>query len=385
MSRRIAIASVLAAFICLFWLILAIGCGSSQSPAPASATSAPNPPATVLTPTAMTVTTPVTSIQAPLGVTFVTATMTLSDGSTQNVSTAASWVSSSLSVATVNTSGLVQAVAAGSTQITASYESITSPAITITVTAPPTPAPPTPPPTPPVPPTPPTPPPTPPAPPATPPQLVLIGDSILNAWCTPAVLAANPTWVCQGTPAGVVQETSTEVLARYPAAIALKPQLILIVAGEWDMIDTENLDCTSDNAPVCTAIPAMVAQSQAAGILTIVSTLTPWGVGPMATAIGDSDERQANIAVLNQYLSGLYERNANNGIGITPVVIADFHYQLSQPNDGPPSPVYVPEYTTDGVDPDAMGGQVMTQTALTAIALAIQEQENPIFQKPVVQ
>ena len=361
----------------LFWLT---GCGNTQSPAPATATSAPNPPATVLTPTAMTVTTPVTSIQAPTGTTFVTATMTLSDGSTQNVSIYASWVSSSPSVATVNTSGSVQAVTAGSTQITASYESITSPAITITVTAPPTP-----PPTPPAPPTPTPPPPTPPAPPVTPPQLVLIGDSILNSWCTAAVLAANPTWVCQGTPSGVVQETSTEILARYPAAIALKPQLILIVAGEWDMIDTENLDCTADNAPVCDAIPAMVAQSQAAGILTIVSTLTPWGVGPMATAIGDSGERQANIAVLNQYLSSLYERNANNGIGITPVVIADFHYQLSQPNDGPPSLVYVPADTTDGVDPNTAGGQVMTTTTLAAIALAIQEQANPIFQKPVVQ
>ena len=55
-------------------------------------------------------------------------------------------------------------------------------------------------------------------------------------------------------------------------------------------------------------------------------------------------------------------------------------YQLSQPDDGPPSPVYVPEYTTDGVTPNTAGGQVMTTTALAAIALAIQEQENPIYQ-----
>jgi hypothetical protein len=100
----------------------------------------------------------------------------------------------------------------------------------------------------------------------------------------------------------------------------------------------------------------------------------------MATAIGDSEERQGNIAAFNQYFSGLYERNANNGIGIVPVVIADFHYQLSQPDDAPPSPVYVPADTTDGVDPNAVGGQVMTTTALAAIALAIQEQENPIYQ-----
>jgi uncharacterized protein YjdB len=59
----------------------------------------------------------------------LTATGTYSDGSTQNVTTSASWTSSSSSTATV-LSGLVTAVADGSVSITASLSGVTSPAAT---------------------------------------------------------------------------------------------------------------------------------------------------------------------------------------------------------------------------------------------------------------
>lgn len=53
------------------------------------------------------------------------ATATMSDGSTQDVTAAASWTTSNSAVATVSTSGLVTALTDGSTTITATYQNET--------------------------------------------------------------------------------------------------------------------------------------------------------------------------------------------------------------------------------------------------------------------
>ena len=52
------------------------------------------------------------------------ATATLSNGSTQDVSSSATWTSSNTSVATVSSSGLVTAVASGSATISATYSGV---------------------------------------------------------------------------------------------------------------------------------------------------------------------------------------------------------------------------------------------------------------------
>jgi uncharacterized protein YjdB len=63
------------------------------------------------------------------------ATGTYSDNSTQDLTSAVTWVSASQSVASVNASGLLTALAAGPTAITASYGGISSAPATINVTA----------------------------------------------------------------------------------------------------------------------------------------------------------------------------------------------------------------------------------------------------------
>ena len=55
-----------------------------------------------------------------------TATATLSDGTTQDVTSAATWQSSDATIATVSSTGLVTGVAAGNTIVTATYQSITA-------------------------------------------------------------------------------------------------------------------------------------------------------------------------------------------------------------------------------------------------------------------
>jgi hypothetical protein len=53
-----------------------------------------------------------------------TATVTMSDGASQNVTAQSSWQSTSIAVATVNTGGTVLAVAPGEADITAAYQSV---------------------------------------------------------------------------------------------------------------------------------------------------------------------------------------------------------------------------------------------------------------------
>jgi cytoskeletal protein RodZ len=67
-----------------------------------------------------------------------TATGTYSNGSTANITNTVNWNSSNNAAATISSTGLATSVAAGQTNITASGSSVTSPAIALSVNAPPT-------------------------------------------------------------------------------------------------------------------------------------------------------------------------------------------------------------------------------------------------------
>ena len=104
------------------------------------------------------------------------------------------------------------------------------------------------------------------------PSVLIVGDSIVNAWCSAGLLAQNPKWACQGTPAGVVQETTTEVLARFQKAIAAHPRTIVIEVGIWDVAQfaADNAlgvyPCTAPEPNACTNIQAMITEATNAGI-----------------------------------------------------------------------------------------------------------------------
>jgi len=56
-----------------------------------------------------------------------------SDGSSQDIGNQVNWVSSNLSVATINSSGLVKAVAVGTCEITAALSGVSSSPVSLTV------------------------------------------------------------------------------------------------------------------------------------------------------------------------------------------------------------------------------------------------------------
>src|SRR5690349_172049 len=69
------------------------------------------------------------------GTTQLSATATLSDNSTQTVTSLSTWTSSTPAVASVSSSGLVQGLTAGSTNITATYQQVMSPVFGVQVSS----------------------------------------------------------------------------------------------------------------------------------------------------------------------------------------------------------------------------------------------------------
>jgi hypothetical protein len=227
------------------------------------------------------------------------------------------------------------------------------------------------------------------------PTVVLVGDSVMAAWLTPAVLAANPSWQAQTSAPGV-EETTAQILARFGSATAVHPDAIVIEAGTWNMGEatscggdtldrpgtdprgTEAAESSGANTP-CDDILSMINEAQAAGIYVIVCDLPPWGQGPLQQQIDLADPpapgytRQTNVNWFNISLNQ-YEFHASP-LQPPPTGYIDFYGTLGNAPDPiwlnePPDTFYLsyaPEYTTDGVNPDAAAAQVMTQAVQTAI------------------
>jgi lysophospholipase L1-like esterase len=215
------------------------------------------------------------------------------------------------------------------------------------------------------------------------PSVVIIGDSIVNAWCSAALLAQNPTWACQGSPAGVRGETTAQVLARFAKAIGASPKTIGIEAGIWDIEEfalAEPLEYTGegpnpciDNNPAypppsptpCANIQQMITEATNAGISVIVCTIPPWGQGPAATNPSGLEmiNHDGDIIDFNRVIMSM----AAPAQGSQPAVATVDMYKALE--TFPPGDdayvyyyyVYYPTYTDDGVNPNSAGGQVMTQ------------------------
>ena len=103
-----------ASLVALIWVV---ACGGGNTPAPA-----PSPvPSPTPAPSSITVTGFLPSADYPAQ---FTATAKMADGSTQNVTSMATWQSSNLAVMTVTTAGVVTGVAAGEGNITATDQGV---------------------------------------------------------------------------------------------------------------------------------------------------------------------------------------------------------------------------------------------------------------------
>jgi hypothetical protein len=207
------------------------------------------------------------------------------------------------------------------------------------------------------------------------PTVVLVGDSVMGSWLTPAVLAANPTWTAQTSPPGV-QETTTQILARLPAAIALHPKIIVLEAGTWSTTWACQVSDTGAQIPgpgPCLDIADMVGEIQNAGILSIVCTVPPWGIGPLQEQLDNDDSantaaRQGDIFGLNYYI--VYQ------FGYPTYLNIGEKFDLYGLMGGWDTYAYNPQYTTDGVNPNSTAGALIVQSVQQAIQASHVNGEN---------
>jgi hypothetical protein len=113
---------------------------SDSNPAPAPSPT-PAPPATTPTLQSVSLSAPASSLTRAGATAQITATGTLSNGTTQNItSTCSGWQSSNTVVLTVSASGLITAQGSGVANVSAACQGIlASGSVTVTLTAPPTP------------------------------------------------------------------------------------------------------------------------------------------------------------------------------------------------------------------------------------------------------
>jgi hypothetical protein len=337
-----------------------------SAPFTVTVTAAPvTPPAPSPPPAPVTTTLTITGTSSVLTgqVEEIIATLSYSDGTpSEDVSSSAVWLDSNSQVATI-AQGEVTALAAGTTTITASYLSVTSNQFVLTVTEP---APP---------------------PPAAP-VVIFVGDSVMNSWLTPAVLAANPGWVAQTSPSGQ-EETTQQILARFGAATSLHPQVVVIEAGTWSAstpsyTDPEGWDaCTGSPNPSGADDPAndvacMVEEAQAAGAYVVVCMIPPWGLGPLQQQIDQNDA--ATTISTEEDIAGFYYDLYQMGYPTYQgQSLVDFYEMMDQTPAGSQGGVdapmeYIPADTQDGVNP--AGGILQQMVTAVEGAITAAEQKN---------
>ena len=116
--------------VAIAWTLSCGGGGGSTPTTPSN----PTPPPAAPSVTSLTVTAPASSATVGQSAQF-TATAVMSNGTTQTVTSQASWQSSNAGVATVSASGMVAAVASGQADIRGTYQSVSG-SVQISVTSP---------------------------------------------------------------------------------------------------------------------------------------------------------------------------------------------------------------------------------------------------------
>ena len=187
---------------------------------------------------------------------------------------------------------------------------------------------------------------------AAPPQVVFMGDSITEGWgysdADFFVLGGSRNWSNRG----ISGQTSPQMLVRFwPDVIALRPKVVHIMGGTNDIAGN-----TGPNRPedFKNNIRAMVALAKANDIAVVLASIPPTNVFSWRPEL----QPAVRIAALNRWLKDFA---ASSGL-----VYADY-FAAMVVKDGAMNP----DYTGDGVHPEAAGYAVMRPIAERAIAQAL--------------
>ncbi len=184
----------------------------------------------------------------------------------------------------------------------------------------------------------------------TPATVVFMGDSITDAWIkrSPKFFADNPTYVDRG----ISGQTTPQMLIRFrPDVIALKPKVVVILAGTNDIAGNTGpmtLEMIEDN------IASMVELAKAHNIKVVLSS-----VMPVCDYIRPQTERRppAKIIALNAWIKDYCAKNQ--------LIYLDYYTPMLDDQK-----MLKKEYTYDGLHPNEFGYAIMENLARLAICYA---------------
>jgi lysophospholipase L1-like esterase len=181
-------------------------------------------------------------------------------------------------------------------------------------------------------------------------RVVFMGDSITDAW-----IKRSPSFF-EGKPhidRGISGQTTPQMLIRFrPDVIALKPKVVVILAGTNDIAGNTGpmtLEMIEDN------FRSMAELAKANGIKVVMSS-----VMPVCDYIRPQTERRppAQIIALNEWLKGYAAKNK--------LVYLDYYSAMIDDQK-----MLKKEITYDGLHPNEAGYAIMEPLAEKAVATAL--------------
>jgi lysophospholipase L1-like esterase len=177
--------------------------------------------------------------------------------------------------------------------------------------------------------------------------VVFMGDSITDAWIrrSPKFFADNPTYVDRG----ISGQTTPQMLIRFrPDVIALKPKVVVILAGTNDIAGNTGpmtLEMIEDN------LTSMAELAKANGIKVVLSS-----VMPVCDYHRPQTERRppAKIIALNEWIKDYCAKNK--------LVYLDYYNAMTDDQK-----MLKKEITYDGLHPNEAGYAIMEPLAQGAI------------------
>lgn len=181
-------------------------------------------------------------------------------------------------------------------------------------------------------------------------RVVFIGDSITEGWAAQPLFKDNPDFVGRG----IGGQTLPQMLLRLRSdAIELKPAVIHLMGGTNDV--AENTGPESD-AEIQGYIMSMVELARANGIQVVLASIPPASDFPWRPGLNPAPR----IRRLNTWYRDYATRQG--------LVYVDYASVLATPEGG-----VKPDFSQDGVHPNAAGYAAMQSLATAAIRRALRE------------
>ena len=182
-------------------------------------------------------------------------------------------------------------------------------------------------------------------------RIVFMGNSITEGWgqISPEFFSGK-SYINRG----ISGQTTPQMLIRFrPDVIALKPKIVVILAGTNDIAGNtgpSTLEMIEDN------IASMTVLAKAAHIKVILSSVLPVYDFPWAPGQKPAEK----IAALNQWIKNYARKNG--------CIYLDYYSSMADGRKGLKT-----EYSPDGVHPNEAGYKVMAVLAEKAIGLALKK------------